>query len=188
MSRIHFTADLHLYHAGILRVGRQDWLNVSNIVHMHDKLIHEWNENVDVGDTVYVIGDLTFSGTDNTAAILRLLKGNIKLIPGNHDDMRVMRRLEERGLIELMPPIVSLKVETQRIIMCHYPLESWANMHYGSWMLHGHCHGHLNHIMPLRKDVGWDAVQMVPVSLAWLDTDFAWQRPAVVDHHYLENV
>lgn len=188
MRTVYFTADLHLYHAGILRVGRQDWLNVSNLVHMHDKLVYEWNDTVEPDDIVYVLGDLTFSGVDNTAAILRMLHGKIKLIPGNHDDMRVMRRLEERGLIELMPPIVTLKHEGERIVLCHYPMESWVNMHYGAWMLHGHCHGHLNRSMPRRRDVGWDAMQMVPVSFGALALMLGDEEPAVVDHHYLRNV
>lgn len=40
--------------------------------------------------------------------------------------------------------ILNVKINDQRIIMCHYPFRSWHHMEKGAWMLHGHEHGEMD--------------------------------------------
>lgn len=53
--------------------------------------------------------------------------------------------------------------ENLQICLCHYPLVTWPSKHYGSLMVHGHCHGRLNEYnnesTDLRVDVGVDSDQ-----------------------------
>jgi len=54
------------------------------------------------------------------------------------------------------------------IWMSHYPHWSWPHSGYGSWMLHGHCHGmekRLRNSFGLKVlDVGVDCFDYKPVS------------------------
>ncbi len=53
----------------------------------------------------------------------------------------------------------------QKIILCHYPIESWDCKYHGSWHLHGHSHGLTPSLDSMaRLDVGVDAQKYQPIS------------------------
>jgi calcineurin-like phosphoesterase family protein len=56
-----------------------------------------------------------------------------------------------------------LKLDGRKVVLCHYPLESWNQMARGSWHLHGHSHGNLVEF-GLRADVGVDCWSYAPVT------------------------
>lgn len=152
---IYFTADLHFWHRGIIGMCRTSWADT--VENMNAKIISRWNTQVEPLDTVYILGDISFAGLARTVEVLGQLHGWLKVVPGNHDDPKVMKKLHTMGLIELLPPLVYMKYGDTRINLCHFPLESWRGMAKGAWMLHGHCHGNLKRQLPRRVDAGIDA-------------------------------
>jgi calcineurin-like phosphoesterase family protein len=181
---IFFTSDTHFWHVGVKT--HRPW--VTDVEQMNNTLIEAWNAKVGPFDTVYHLGDLSFAGLEKTVAVVGQLIGSIKLVPGNHDDPALIRKLQEMGLIEVMPPLLYIKPEGRKIALCHFPLVSWRSMHFGSWMLHGHSHGNLdNKDVGKRLDVGVDALGAqfgaAPISMDDIALEMA-KRPFVqVDHH-----
>jgi calcineurin-like phosphoesterase family protein len=180
---IHFVADTHFWHGGMLKYSKRSYVSIEQ---MNDDIIKRWNERVDPTDTVYHLGDLSFSGLEKTVSIVGQLNGHIKLVPGNHDNPQMIRRLEEMKLIEVMPPLHELKTTTHgRFVLCHFPLLSWNLMHHGGFHLHGHSHGNLHDDgLSRRMDVGIDAHgRGAPISID-LIVQHLRERPGVpVDHH-----
>jgi calcineurin-like phosphoesterase family protein len=176
---IWFTADLHLWHTAVIRFAGRP---VASIEAMHEWIIKLW-EPVKATDTVYILGDVSFAGTERTVSVLGQLKGHLKVVPGNHDDGRY------GGLIavgaEVLQPLVYLRHESYRINLCHFPIESWRNMHHGAWHLHGHSHGTLKRILPRRMDVGIDCAHRLfsfdEVRDTFTNLDGALYEPT--DHH-----
>ena len=76
----------------------------------------------------------------------------------------------------------------QQIIMTHYPILSWNRAHYGSWHLHGHCHGSLmksNQDYYKRKvmDVGCNVIDYTPASYEEIKGIMVKKDIISVDHH-----
>lgn len=85
-------------------------------------------------------------------------------------------------VITFLPEYVEVSVGKTRLVLAHYPLESWNHMAHGSIHLHAHCHNNLKHVMPLRIDVGIEHFGR-PISLAHVKDLTKGQEPAKVDHH-----
>lgn len=132
----------------------------------HDEhLIKVWNDKVKTDDTVFHLGDFAFGPVEKSYEILDRLHGKKVLITGNHDvrhmkhqEFRDRWRAIFRGYHEVE---VQFQGHTALIIMCHYPLESFNKMRYGSFHIHGHCHSSPGVYKPSyitnRKDIGVDS-------------------------------
>jgi calcineurin-like phosphoesterase family protein len=155
---IWFTSDTHFYHKNILkfcpttRQGKDE-------VEMTELMIENWNSRIKPGDTVHHLGDFSFGTTTQTENVLTRLNGDIHLKAGNHDGRNIM----EGRLTYYFASIKTygtIKVGDHRIVMMHYPIESWDQMHRGTIHLHGHIHGDDHHecrTIQNRVDVGIDA-------------------------------
>lgn len=151
-----FTADTHFGHAAILKYTSRPWASVAD---MNEALIANWNAVVGQNDRVYHLGDFAFLNTTASLDLLARLKGRIHLIEGNHDRHRAAK-VRERfvwvdAFAELKFPVLD---GLRKFVLCHYPLLTWNKAKYGSFMLHGHSHGHMqaNHSAARRMDVGVD--------------------------------
>lgn len=82
MSETWFTSDHHFGHANILKY-EPDARPFTSLDEMHECLIERWNMVVGDADTVYCVGDFCF-GKHNISIASRL-KGQKKLVLGNHD-------------------------------------------------------------------------------------------------------
>lgn len=82
MSNKYVCADLHLFHTRIINYCDRPF---KDLVEMHNTIISNWNSVVTSNDITYVLGDITFGGLDETAAIINQLHGTKVLIKGNHD-------------------------------------------------------------------------------------------------------
>lgn len=155
-----FVADTHFFHAGILAACKRPFSSIRE----HDEaLIEAWNATVAPGDTVYHLGDFALS--KDAAAVeraFRRLNGRKVLIVGNHDCRN--RRL---GWAEQHDGIYETTVEGRHVVMCHYPMRSWARAFRGSLHLFGHTHGRLPGTTQ-SCDVGVDVWGYRPVSLSAL--------------------
>lgn len=154
-----FVSDTHFFHKNIIEYQRSSWC--SSVEEMNDVLISNWNSVVSPHDIVWHLGDFAFAGITRLRDLLLRLHGHIHLVPGNHDDPKVWQKLHDDGIVQLHRPIKNLKLQTApsshtRAVLCHFPIESWADCHLGSWHLHGHSHGS-SRTFGRRLDVGIDA-------------------------------
>lgn len=163
-SQVFFTADLHFGHANAIKYSNRPFNSVEE---MDRGLITNWNSVVSPQDETYIVGDFSFLNLEKTVGIIKQLNGNKHLIIGNHDKKII--RPELMYFLSSDPVhYKEIKIENQPIILCHYPFESWNLSHYGSWHLHGHCHGTLKRTVKNRLDVGTDCFGWKPVSFQTL--------------------
>ena len=150
-----FTSDHHHLHKRITELTERGQFTDADT---HTEwLIDLWNSQVQRGDTVWHLGDFNFSSRfEDWASVLRKLNGNINLIKGNHDDMKVMKSAQLSGLINNCWDYKEIKLNSTNVVLFHFPIESWNKQGYGSISLHGHCHGSLPDSGGKRLDVGLD--------------------------------
>jgi len=155
---IWFTSDQHFGHHNILKYcpNRQ----YDDIFAMNNDYVNRYNERVENGDTVYMLGD--FSLKLHFAEIYGpKLKGNKVLVPGNHDrchplhsNTQTYKRYSDVGFfMEELQTSVKLNANTPDEIdvnLCHFPykFEHPTDVRYselrptddGKVLLHGHVH------------------------------------------------
>lgn len=196
---IYFTADTHFYHYNIVDlcgrdIGKAGWMNRDDVVaRMNEVLIARWNNYVRPEDTIYHLGDFAFCGKTRAQEVLEQLNGKKIWILGNHDysladkvgvyfdeiyDYRVIRVHEK-----YQDDDGEWRQFHRKIVLCHFPIESWDGMGHGSWHLHGHCHGNLRNQRGLRMDVGVDTNNLAPYSLDEI-TKVLTMRSVVLSNDY----
>ena len=184
---IWYTSDHHHFHKRITELTPRG--KFTDADHHTEWLIDLWNMQVNKSDTVYHLGDFNFSTrTEDWAKILRRLNGQIILIKGNHDDDKVLKSIVTSGLIHSWHDYKETKIEGTKVVLMHYPIESWNRMQYGSFHLHGHSHGSLPDSGGKRLDVGLDsAYDIFGKHKFFSDNDvleYMQGRPVVsADHH-----
>lgn len=148
MSRF-ITADTHLGHKGALRWRPQ----FTSVEEMDDFIIERWNSVVGMRDVVIHVGDFVWPsvGEKGHRRYRERLNGRIILVPGNHDHKKAVMWMG----IEAMPMVHIIKDDGVHVVLCHYPLVTWPQKHYGYVHCHGHCHGLLGDAQG-RMDVGID--------------------------------
>lgn len=195
---IYFTSDTHFYHKGILRHGRKrsNGSEFDSVGEMNETLIRNWNSVVNSDDFIYHLGDFAFSGITKAIDILQQLKGRKFLIKGNHD-YELCKKPDFQKEFEWIKDIYCLKIpvagsmtnQIQRIVLCHYAMRIWDQIHRGSWQLFGHSHGNLADIEYLpQMDVGVDANNnygngLFPISYEQVSNLLTKKTFKPVDHH-----
>lgn len=157
-KNIWFTADTHFGHANILRPDYCD-RPFADIAEHDEALIANWNERVQPGDDVYHLGDFVFRG--NPDAVFARLRGNKRLLLGNHDKEKRLKRLPWAWIKH----VYELKIDSEtRLFLSHYSGRRWPHSHHGAIHLFGHSHGELEDYRR-STDVGVDAWDYAPVHL-----------------------
>lgn len=151
-----FTSDLHHKHKRIVEFTNR---GTETTVEDHDDwLVKIWNRDVTNQDEIYHLGDLSFASKYNDLGdFISKLNGNITLIKGNHDKTEFLNRLKTDGLINNWYDYKEIKISDQHACLFHFPCISWHKQGYGSWHLHGHCHGNLKNPQGKMLDVGLDS-------------------------------
>lgn len=174
--RVFFTSDTHHGHARIIELCKRPFRDVQE---MDETMIRNWNAIVGERDTVYHLGDFSLGGVPSSIFRKRL-NGRIHLLIGNHDK----RALKEPELWESISPMLDIKVDGQRITLCHYAMRTWLKSHKGAWSLYGHSHHNLpDDPNALSIDVGVDGWGFAPVSMAQIRERMAQKQFVPVDHH-----
>lgn len=172
---IYFTSDLHFYHKNVIDFSQRPFSSVED---MNKALIDNWNARVLPQDTVYILGDVTLKGTKEAQECLSQLRGKKYLVKGNHD-LFVEKDYFNHSLFEGVCPYMEIRSNHQLYVLCHYPIEEWNGYFRDTIHLHGHIHGVPQYNINQRNkgnrryDVGVDANQYAPVSLAEIDQFFA---------------
>lgn len=131
-----FTGCTHFGHANIIRLADRPFETVE---HMNTELIRRWNEKVRPEDTVYHLGDVAW-GSQVENFFLEL-NGSIIFITGNHDDPDEMENLErDYPDNTFVTNYHELKIDSQRLVLFHYPIDDWNGRWRGA--IHLHCHTH----------------------------------------------
>jgi len=163
---IYYTSDLHLGHKNIIEYEDRPF---KDIYEMNSNLIFNWNNIVKPKDEVYILGDLAFVGSNYSLEDLmyniKQLNGKIHLIRGNHDTWVDKKSFNPR-LFESIDYYKEIKDNGRDIVLCHYPIEDWNGMNYGSIHLHGHLHSNPTELYrENRFNIGVDNWNYKPVSL-----------------------
>ncbi len=164
--KTYFTSDLHFYHKNVLKFENRPF---NTIEEMNEGLIEKWNNKVNEEDKVYILGDFSFARVTKTVEILKRLKGRKYLILGNHDSDKIYKSKTIRDEFELITNYYELKDEN--IVLFHYPIAVWNNMHHNSIHLFGHIHSNtstlhqLKHIEDNSYNVGVDVNNYEPCTL-----------------------
>ncbi|MBA2283659.1 MAG: metallophosphoesterase family protein [Acidimicrobiia bacterium] len=150
-----FTADLHLGHTNVIGYTDRPFADAAE---MDEALVRAWNEVVDVGDEVWVLGDVAMGRIAETLPNVARLVGTKHLVLGNHDrPFDAGRRGEEwtdryldAGFAELHHGSVELEVAGTPVLLCHFPYRGDSGtvdryldqrpLDDGRWLLHGHVH------------------------------------------------
>lgn len=150
-----FTADLHF---GNLFLA--DKRGFSSTRDMDHTLVSNWNNRVDLNDTVYLLGDVSNLPSSQTKSLLYELHGNIHLLLGNYDTPEFVKDCEAR--FSSVQHYKTINLDSHHIALFHFPLASWEKSQAGAFHLHGHMHGHLHPLNTRRKDVGVDCNYLAP--------------------------
>lgn len=151
-----FTSDTHFYHKRIqefcpnTRKGKDE-------NEMTELMIQAWNERIKPYDKVYHLGDFSFGSSKQTFSLLGRLNGIIHLIKGNHDKVVEIEHIGNQ--FKWIKDYAFIRMGSQKIALCHFPIESWDQKHRGAWHFHGHLHGDGHHDcrkLENRIDVGID--------------------------------
>ena len=143
MTKTWVYSDPHFYHGNICKFTKEDGSKLrpwDDANEMTEDMIKWYNEMVDDGDRVYILGDVAFSAANMTSAVSRL-KGRKVLVPGNHEPPKM------RKYFDLFDDVRGYVVK-KGFIMSHIPI------HPGSlsrWELniHGHTHANAVGVQPM---------------------------------------
>ena len=162
------TADTHFGHYNIIKHCYRPW----TIGEHDDKLVDNWNSVVGKRDTVFHLGDFAMfksEDVDNRMKAYRKtrmrLNGKVHLVIGNHDSM-------SRDTYDCFTKVydfgTEVKVDGEKIVICHYPMRSWNRSFHGSMSLFGHVHGRLEGVdTGVSCDVGVDVPEWDYKPVAW---------------------
>ena len=174
MSNTWFTSDLHLGHNNIIKYCNRPYKDADE---MDAALINNWNSVVRPDDTIYNLGDFTFS--KNAEKYLARLNGVKHLIKGNHDK----QPSPSQGWASVND-YREVRVEGQFIVLLHYSMKVWNKSHGGAWQLFGHSHNTLpDDPNALSIDVGVDAHNYFPISFNDIKRIMAKKDYKSIDHH-----
>jgi calcineurin-like phosphoesterase family protein len=114
---IWLTADLHIGHFNIIRYCNRPFKDLDQ---MHETIIGKWNQRVQNGDIVYLLGDLGFVNRSDLeiSSFLSRVNGEIYLIRGNHDKGEKNWYLKQ-GIREVHDHYLIL----ENSLLSHYPME-----------------------------------------------------------------
>lgn len=168
MSRdIWITSDTHFSHANILNFKNEDGTSVRDfrsVEEMNEVMIQNWNKVVKPGDKVYHLGDVFFGDREKFPSLWARLKGQKRLIVGNHDDIPYLTR---GGFFSKV--MMWRKLGEFNLLLTHVPVHE-STLHEGRFEgkkiknVHGHIHTRKspteNHICVCVEQTGYTPVNI----------------------------
>lgn len=178
----YITSDIHFSHKNIMTFCPVTRARFNNDVdYMNEQIIREWNQVVTPQDHTYILGDVAFCNAETAVKFMKRLNGTKTLIKGNHD-FKLVKHREFEDCFSDVQDYYSITVNGTKVVMFHYPIAEWDQMHRGSVHFHGHVHGGKTGLEGSRAmDVGMDATGKVVVPLAEMVTKAL--RGVIRQHH-----
>lgn len=154
-----FSSDLHFAHKRIQEFC-PNTRSQGTVEEMNELIIQAHNALVKPDDIWYHVGDFSFGTFELTREVLRRMNGIKRFFRGNHDRQLDKVIQANPGIVQSYEVYKKVKIGDHRVILMHFPIESWDEKHHGSLHIHGHLHGDGHHEcrkMKNRIDVGIDA-------------------------------
>ena len=160
------TSDLHFGHKNIMSFCPDSRARFRNdLNYMNEQMVKEWNDLIDPEDTVYILGDVAFMSGSDAAKMVMRLNGVKILVRGNHDRKTLMD-VNFRNAFAEVHEYLDINYNGTKVVMFHYPIAEWDQMHRGAVHLHGHLHGGISGMEKYRcRDMGMDATGRIAVSM-----------------------
>lgn len=180
--KTYITSDLHFGHKNILRfcpVTRARFKD--DLSFMNEEMVREWNAIVNPEDLTYILGDVAFLPANKASETIRRLNGTKILVEGNHD-RKLLQDPEFRNCFAEVHPYLDINYNGTKVIMFHYPIAEWDQLHRGSVHFHGHLHGNTSGIEKYRcKDMGMDATGVIVMPIE--DAIAEAMKGVIKSHH-----
>jgi calcineurin-like phosphoesterase family protein len=155
------TSDLHFGHDRIRQFCPETRGRFTDVTHMNETMIREWNTSVQPEDLVYILGDVAFLPAAQAVSILKRLNGSKILVSGNHD-RKLLNDPVFRSCFQEIHNYLCITHNSTRVVMFHFPILEWDQMHRGAVHFYGHVHGNKTGLEPYRaRDVAFDATGSV---------------------------
>lgn len=133
----YFIADLHIGHENALKFDKRPFKTIKE----HDNFImEEWNKKITDEDDVYILGDISWLGIQETVEYFRKLKGKKHLIKGNHDAKYLKNHELQRLFIEIVDYKEIYINNRIGLVLSHYPSPCFKNHYYDWYHFYGHVH------------------------------------------------
>jgi calcineurin-like phosphoesterase family protein len=168
-----FTSDWHLSHKKAYELR-----SLSSKEHMDSLILDNFFEVVRGGDQVYFLGDLTYIRQAAIDFFKRKQKNiHFHFILGNHDKKIIQKTLLEK-YCAWYGWLKDIKIDNQKITLCHYMMNSWNCSHWNAWHLFGHHHSReqANYSQGKTLGVAVDLNNYYPLSFDQIK-DFMNNRP-----------
>lgn len=153
--KTYITSDLHFSHKGIMAFCPTT-RPYTDIDHMNAEMIREWNLIVKPNDLTYILGDVAFCQAQQAAGFINQLNGDKILIQGNHDSKTVKDPTFNAAFKEIHN-YLEVNYNGNKLVLFHYPINEWNQMHRGSIHFYGHLHQTPSGLEKYRaRNVGFD--------------------------------
>lgn len=176
------TSDLHFGHKNIMTFCREARQRFRlDVDYMNEAMVKEWNDLIAPEDTVYILGDVAFLPAQKAVEYMHRLNGTKILVEGNHD-RKMLNDPSFRRCFAEVHQYLAITYNGTRVIMFHYPIAEWDQMHRGAVHLHGHLHGGESGMEKFRcRDMGMDATGMIAISME--DAIASAMKGIIKGHH-----
>lgn len=138
---------------------------------MNEAIVERWNNVVQPEDIVYVLGDIMLNDNDTGLKLLKSLKGDIRIVLGNHDTPTREELYKGCWNVSEVALAAKLKYRGYHFFMTHYPCIT-SNLEKESLKqctinLYGHTHQKDNFYqdIPFIYHVGVDSHNCTPVHI-----------------------
>lgn len=156
MTRKLFTSDLHFSHKNICKYTDRHKFTSQDL--HNEWLIETLNKNIERGDLLYILGDVSFDNdVMQTAKLLKAINGQKIIIKGNHDKTKELKELADLNIIQAWYHYHEIKLNKVYTCLFHFPIMHWNRASHGSYHLHGHLHGNTSGVSGRLIDVGIDS-------------------------------
>lgn len=133
-NRKLYIADWHYGHKNAIAFDNRPFTSLEQ---MNASLVERWNNAVEPGDIVYVLGDMFWCNPNEAAPIMDKLNGQIILVKGNHDYCNTPWFNKKFAKVT---DYLEVEDNGRKVILCHYPIPCYKNHFYGWYHLYGHVH------------------------------------------------
>lgn len=135
-NKIFVVSDNHFDHKNIIRLTGRPFNNINE---MNQDMIDNWNSIVPKDGIVINLGDFCWSGDYRRwLELLDKLNGEQIFILGNHDDRKVIEKIEDRFIT--VRERCEFRFGNFRVVGDHFPQREWGGSYHGVYSISGHIH------------------------------------------------